>query len=284
MTGWRFYHYGLISTSAPHEQADLSILQNWKKLKIDGRRPLYIEYTDRFDCGRETQWWYCIKDSLFSLDAVKAKRRYEINKGLKNFEVKAFAPEEYLSEINEIRTALFAQYPAEYRSANNPQNVLKTYQSRQKNWISLGAFREGQLCGYLDAEIKDGYIDFTRLCVDPQYEKLGINFALVYGLLLACEPYIIKGFYICDGARTIRHKTSFQDWLVKYFDFRNAYCELHMECRASLRILLILSSPLKPILSRTHNKKLYNLYCFLKLAEISTRSESCALHTSETTS
>lgn len=32
-----------------------------------------------------------------------------------------------------------------------------------------------------------------------------------------------KGFYINDGARSIRHETAFQDYLEKYFGFRKAY-------------------------------------------------------------
>lgn len=266
--GWRYSNYGLISTSAPHEQARVEVLNDWGKNTFSGKKPLYIQYTSDFDCETETEWWYCIKDSVFDLNTIKAKKRYEINQGLKNFTIKRIEPKDYIIRINEIRTALFAQYPEEYRTANNDANVERSYNNRTGNWISIGAFSEEELCGYVDAEIKDGYIDFTRMCVIPEYEKQRINFALVYGLLQECSQWIEKGYYLCDGARTIRHKTSFQDWLIRYFEFRKAYCRLNIEYKPLLKLGLSLFSPIIRSFGNTHNRTLYNLYCFVKLTDI----------------
>ena len=47
------------------------------------------------DCGYETNWWYVVKDTPFDLNSLKAKRRYEINKGIKNFEVIDIDPKNY---------------------------------------------------------------------------------------------------------------------------------------------------------------------------------------------
>lgn len=266
--GWRYSNYGMISTSAPHKKARVEAIVDWKKKSYVGGAPLYIQYTSDFDCGKETEWWYCIKDSVFDINTLKSKRRYEINQGLKNFTIKRIEPKNYIKRINEIRSALFAQYPDEYRTKNNDVNVELSYNNRTGNWISIGAFSEEDLCGYLDVEIKDGYIDFTRMCVIPEYEKQKINFALVYGLLQECAQWIENGYYLCDGARTIRHKTSFQDWLIRYFGFRKAFCRLHIEYKPCLRLGIWLFSPIMRLFANTHNRTLYNLYCFVKMADI----------------
>ena len=265
LDGWKYSNYGLISIVPPHKDAQLNLIDNWKTKGVGGVRPLYIQYTSDFDCGQETEWWYCIKDDIFDLSELKSKRRYEINKGLKNFEARRITPLDYISEINEIRDKLFAQYPEEYRIKNNPSNVINSYRNRTGEWISIGAFQDGKLRGYLDAEVKDGYIDFTRLCVDPEYEKQGINFVLVFMLLSECKSFIERGFYICDGARTIRHKTSFQDWLEKYFGFRKAYCKLNIDCKSFIGVLISIIRPLTVHSDNIHNSKLYNLVCFAKL-------------------
>lgn len=51
---------------------------------MDGN-PYFARWTDNFDCGYETEWWYCIKDEPFDISKINSKKRYEINKGKKNF-------------------------------------------------------------------------------------------------------------------------------------------------------------------------------------------------------
>ncbi len=54
-----------------------------------------------------------------------------------------------------------------------------------------------------------------------------------------------KGFYINDGARSIRHETAFQDYLEKYFGFRKAYCKLHIAYRFPVNIAVKLLYPFR---------------------------------------
>ena len=59
------------------------------------------------------------------------------------------------------------------------------------------------------------------------YESKGVNAALCHGL---CTLYNEKysDCILCDGERNVLHKTAFQDYLIKYFGFRYAYCKLHV--------------------------------------------------------
>ena len=52
-----------------------------------------------------------IKDTPFDINALKAKRRYEINKGKKNFDVKKIRPSEHRDELYEVLMAAYQGWP-----------------------------------------------------------------------------------------------------------------------------------------------------------------------------
>ena len=72
MKNWKYYNHAAIPVTA--------LLERW---------------TTEFDCGYETNWWYVVKDNPFDINALKSKRRYETNKGIKNFNVKEIEPMNY---------------------------------------------------------------------------------------------------------------------------------------------------------------------------------------------
>ena len=80
------------------------------------------------------------------------------------------------------------------------------------------------------------------------FEKQAINAAMVYGILLDNEEYLKNGGYICDGNRTIRHESAFQNYLEKYFAFRKAYCKLHLIFRPGVELFVNLLYPFRKIL------------------------------------
>ena len=101
--------------NAPHENVDITALKDKKIWKM-GDRPLFARWTSDFDCGYETNWWYCIKDTPFDISLLKSKKRYEINKGKRNFNVKIIDPREYSKEIVNIQIKTWMEYPETYRA------------------------------------------------------------------------------------------------------------------------------------------------------------------------
>jgi len=65
----------------------------------------------------------------FFLTDVNAKRRYEINKGLKNFEVRQIDPRDYKERMFEVQVAAFADYPEKYRPSVNKDAFLENVES-----------------------------------------------------------------------------------------------------------------------------------------------------------
>lgn len=200
-----------------------------------------------FDCGYETNWWYVIKDTPFDISALKAKRRYEINKGIKNFDVKEIDPVNCAEKLCNVQIAAYSAYPPKYRPYFDRQKFLSSVQ-KWDCFVCIGAFDRAseELCGYaLLSKESETYVDFKVMRTNPEYEKNGINAALMEGILRYFDSFLTYGGYVCDGARSINHETAFQDYLEKYFGFRKAYCHLHIEYNPKIKHLITLMYPVR---------------------------------------
>lgn len=246
---WRYYNHALVTDDAPHLERDLGeVLQSdvWKNRKV-----YFLRYTDCFDDDRYSEWWYCLKDSVFDLSLVKAKRRYEINKGVKNFNVKRIVPDEHKEELYSIYIKAVSTYSKKTGEAFSFEKYCKSISTWKDRYITFGAFEveSDKLVGFAHIREFEEYCDFNGCKADPDYEKLGCNAALVYHICVTYNDRIKKGYYIVDGERNVLHETHFQDYLEKYFEFRKAYCRLNIIYKKWFKALLIIGYPILKLLS-----------------------------------
>ncbi len=271
INGWKYYNHAVIPTTAPHEIPNLSPLYNGDIWKIKGRTPLLARWTTSFDCNYETNWWYVIKDSSFDITALKAKRRYEINKGIKNFEIRKINPIDYSEKLFGIQIAAYSAYPEKYRPHINRQTFLSSIEFWD-SYVCIGAFDRlsNELCGYaLLSKESETYIDFKVLKTNPEHEKRGVNAALVEGILRYFNSFLTAGGYICDGAKSINHETNFQNYLEKYFGFRKAYCKLHITYNPKLKWIIKLIYPIRKFFLKADGIGIiHSLNAILKMEEI----------------
>lgn len=254
--GWKYYNHAAIPTTAPHENPSTLSIEDGSIWKIEGATPLLARWTTDFDCGRETNWWYVIKDTPFDINTLKAKRRYEINKGVKNFSVAEIVPTDYSKDLYSVQVAAYSAYPQKYRPSVDKAAFIDSIAQWPDSYTCLGAFHRetNELCGYtLLAKDQSRHISFNVLRADPTHEKNGVNAALVDGVLKYCAPFLNDGWYVCDGARSINHETAFQDYLEKYFDFRKAYCKLHIVYNPKLKWAIRCIYPLRKFLGKLDN-------------------------------
>ena len=258
---WHIKHHCLEFEYFPHEEVRISKI-NWRKYP----GAIMARWTENFDCKHQTEFWFCIKDAPFNIDVVKAKRRYEINKGIKNFYTQVINPVEY-------QEALYAVYCDSLMGYNgNPTPISREdFYKQTERWsmikeqIMFGCFRRdnGQLCGYSDVYRRDPYLPISSLKTIPSAEREGVNFALIYGILEYFKSVLKEGAYICDGTRNIVHATHFQDFLLKYFDFRYAYCDLNVVYKFPFGFLIKVIFPFR--------KMIYHL-CGMKLVPAGVKS------------
>lgn len=233
-----------------------------------GRKALFARWTSDFDCGYETSWWYVIKDDKFDISTLKAKRRYEINKGKKNFDVRIINPLEYIDDLLEVYIQAISSWPEKYRPKIDKEIFKKQIHTWNKDIIYGGFDKENnKLCGYAYLIENMEYLEFSMLRVNPNSEKKGINAAMVVAILEDNNYRLNKKFYINDGSRSIRHETAFQDYLEKYFGFRKAYCKLHIKYRFPVDLIVKILYPFRDKISKEN--KIGSLICgVLKMEEI----------------
>lgn len=205
--------------------------------------------------------------------ALKSKRRYEINKGKKNFEIRQINPIEYQNELFQITVAAYSSWNDKYRPSVEEDSFKQSLKNWGGNIVVLGAFSKTEkvLCGYAYITKNRNSADFNMLRVKPECESQAINAALVAGL---CEYFADRlqegtGFYICDGARNIYHETAFQDYLEKYFGFRKAYCHLNLLYRRPFGALVNILMPFRSILYKIDNFAIISkINAILRMEEI----------------
>lgn len=235
-----------------------------------------VRWTTDFDCEKETGFWYCIKDDVFDIQSLKAKRRYEVVKGQRNFACRKIEAGKYSEEIIEILVKAAEGYPAKYRYEVDKEKMRRLIPKWDTQYIVYGAFNgEGKLCGYAYLEKFEKYSEFRVLKVYPCCEKQAINAALVACILGDYEESLVKGHYICDGTRPVQHETNFQDYLEKYFGFRKAYCKLHLKYCRTVKLAVNVLYPFRKVIEKHDDNRLFHrIVGVLKMEEFVRNSNS----------
>lgn len=276
MTEWRLYKHALLPKCEPH-QSTASLADDvcgWSC--NDYRGGVIARWTSDFDCEKETDWWYVLKDTPYDISIIKAKRRYEITKGRKNFELIVINPNDYAEDLLEVQERSFEAYPAKYRPKVNAEEFLKSVASWSA--ICFGAFYcgkdeqgegKGKLCGYALLTRGERCINFSVLKTIPKFERYALNAALVDGVLTHFNEDLKQGMYICDGERSISHETHFQDYLEKYFGFRKAYSRLNVSYNPRIRWTIPMLYACRSVFRKLDGIGLiHNINAVLKMEEI----------------
>jgi hypothetical protein len=237
-TLWKYYNHALRPNIAPHEVADVASLdkvETWKT--CGGARPLFARWTSHFDCGYDTDWYYCILDKPFNISKLKSNYRYEINRAIRDCETRIIDVNDYTEQIYEV-------FIADVKTYNNriiiPDKNVFCADVRQWKGIVFGVFLpcSDMLVAWNRVEVRAAYISLISQKSKPEFQKMRVNIALVYAVREYFKEDLANGKYICDGERNIYHTTNFMIFLEKYFGFRKVYCKLHIKYNPYLNMLL----------------------------------------------
>lgn len=168
---WHIYQRALLPKTAPHMPPRTELLSN--KYLLDNKL-LFARWLSDFDCGFETEWYCVIKDDNFSVDSLKAKRRYEINKGNRNFYCKVIEPVEIYDAVYEVFVEAFSVYPTKYRPQLNKSSFRKQVEEMTaQGQIFIGAFDRvvNTLKGVAVLICNDDFINYSMHKVFPDQEK-----------------------------------------------------------------------------------------------------------------
>lgn len=266
---WKVYQRALLPDSLPpyDEKPDEKFNELLKLHKC-----YFARYITEFDCKKETEWYWLIKDSPLDISLLRANRRAIITKGLKYFTVKIINPIKYKRELFKVLEGSLVSYPKKYRTHYTLTRFYSIVDEWiEKKWDCFGAFDKetSKLCGYALAYKKGEQAEYMIVKTLPESQKKQINAAIAYHI---CEKYLteeqVKILYA--GERNIRHETNYQDYLIKNFGFRRAYCKLNIIYLPWVKFCVNLLFPFRKILKKlsAHSHYLYNVYCVLKQEEI----------------
>lgn len=250
MNEWKFYNYAIIPTTPPHINPNATAIEDGSVWGVSKNKTLLVRWTTDFDCGFETEWWYCIKDDGIDVASLKKKRRYEINSGLKNFDVRKISSMEYAEQIYKVYAETVQSYVNGGSVTAKEIFIAQCIEHENNNQIEYyGAFdkQDGELAAYALNHVFDDFVNFTTMKFLPNYLSKKVSAALVYTMLFDYINVQDKK-YVNDGERSIRHTTNFQDYLIKYFGFRKAYCKLHVRYKPSVRMAIGLLYPMRKII------------------------------------
>jgi len=262
---WIVYNHALIPKIPPHVAPNTNNLSQL----LSKSSAYFARYTTNFDCGYETEWWYCIKDNDINLDALNSKRRYVVKSGIHNFEVRIIDPVQYSVRIYDITREGFRGRGKEASFEIERGSFIESVVS-WRGMDCFGAFdrRTGELSGYALCVVLGDCANLNAVRTLPESEKKNIHAAIVNGV---CQYYLNgkKARYLSDGERNIRHVTGYQDYLIKYFGFRKAYCVLNVKYKTFVNIIISMLYPFRGLFAIcSANLFVYNIYCTLKQEQI----------------
>ncbi len=247
LNGWMYYNHAAIPTVAPHENPDLSPVEDGTIWKINGGLPLLARWTTDFDCGYETNWWYLIKEAPVNMEELPAKERKSIRQALKKSYVRKINPTEYTEDLYRVYVAAVSKYE-NATFVQTKDDFAEVPGDGIEYWAAFD-MEADRLIGYMVVQSFDVYAQIQTTKLDPDFLKLRVSDAMYCTVL---EHYLneCKKRYVSSGARNINHKTGTEEYKIRRFGYRKAYCHLHIAYNPKIKPLIKMLYPFRKILAK----------------------------------
>lgn len=236
--GWSYYNHAAIPTSPPHIDPDVTPIEDKSIWHIDGKTPLLARWTTDFDCGFETNWWYVIKDTPLDLNEVSKKNRKSIRRALKMCDVRKIDISAYAKELYSCYCSAFEKYENADNMKSEEQFVryCENFGDDMECWGGFDVETDN-LIGYMTIRVHDTFVEMQTAKFDPKFSSRCVSDALYHDVL----TYYLnecKKRYVSSGSRNINHKTGTQEYKIRRFGYRKAYCNLHIAYNPKMKILI----------------------------------------------
>jgi len=243
---WAIYQKVLRPLCHLHIQPNLN--QEEIEALLRESKARFILWTYDFD-GAESQWWWIIAEKPYSLESLKPKARYNVRHGLRKCDVRR------ISGRVLAKTGYSCYHSAMQRHTQSVPLPELSFRERmprhdQNEALELwGVFSKGLLVGYAIYKVIDDIVYEGDVILNPHFFKFHSTYALVH---TTANHYLNERdcSYLVSGWRSLRHETNFQNFTVKEFGRRKAYCRLRVEYSSLYGILRNINYYLNPLLAR----------------------------------
>jgi len=195
---------------------------------------------------------------------------------LKNNDIWLTSPQEIIDNAEAIRQAWsdsLSDYPKIYKDSDPTLNqVLEmaeiAKQSAREFWL-IRDRNTNSLVGFAHCCKIGKALALVSVKIAPQFLNNEANAALVYQI---CNHYLGDGgfAYVIDGERNIRHRTNYQDYLVRVLGFRKCLCRVHVIYHPMVKPIVKLLYPFRKLIAHFEDlhKVVFNISCVLRQEEI----------------
>lgn len=232
-----------------------------------GGKPLLARWTTDWDCGYETNWWYCIKEAPYKIEDLPKSNKYHIRKALKKVVIERIDPVLYAREIYRVYEEAVVGYKNFVDETNEKEFITAITKDKRTYW---GAFdiEARILVAYMIVTEKGKYVETNTAKFSKKYMNLRASTALYSEML---DYYLNKrGFsFVNSGERNINHETNTQEYKITTFGYRCAYCHLHVAYNPKIKWVVNLLYPFRRLLKAFNRFKLVHVVnAVLKMEEI----------------
>lgn len=219
----------------------------------------WVAWTTPKDPGASAERWYAVVCKQFApVDALPAKRRSEMNRALRNCEVRRVAAEEIGRDGYETYVEALRGYAGGGDVTVPTQAEFAAGLRRESEFSDIrhhwGVYHQGAMVGYAHCSIYgDVEADYSYVKLHPKFLSLYPGYALIYRMnefYLGTEKFR----YVNDGWRSVLHDTGMQKFLIQKFGFELMPLDLNLHFRRPLGTMLNLSVPVHPLLRRANRK------------------------------
>ena len=243
--GWRYYNHAAVPTCSPHEMPDLTPIKDGSIWNMKGQ-PLLARYITDFDCNSVTSFWHIVKDGPFRLEELSKNYQKHIRKALERCEPRRINAKDYAEQIWEVTEAAYARY----ENADNEKSYEEFMEALKEDTDEYwGAFsREtGELTGWMSCENNGTWSETKKAKYHPELQSYNRPSDVLHYAVLNYYLNELGQKYITSGTRSINHKTNVQDYKINHWNFRKAYCKVHVIYNPKIKWIIKLLYPVRGI-------------------------------------
>jgi hypothetical protein len=222
---WKYYKKSLVLDEEIHFEPVVNKKQ--AKLILKKYKAFFLRYTTAFDKEKTSVAYYIIKSDWGGIEELSSNTRNQVRKALKMCNVRVISQE----ELSEKGVTSFNKSMTKYNSNFIPlkkeeyKREILTQQDRE--YFGCFDLLTSELIAYSQNIVGKG-VSYSLVKANPDYYKSNYP---QYALFFKMNEYYLfeqNKKYVSDGFRTLDSHSNIQDFLIKKFKFRKAYCDLHI--------------------------------------------------------
>lgn len=241
---YRLYKGAWIFAADPHKE---------RKLSKEGvgalfsRGGLIIRNAYNFDCGKETPFYYVIKDSFAGMEELSSKMRNQVKKCFKTMRVEKISSEELKENGYPVFVEASESYKVKAVPPTREQFFARIDNAVENEYWGCYEMETNKLVAFSMNCVTDESCEYRTMKAIPAYQKLYAYYGLIYEMnRYYLEERELK--YVNDGARSITEHSNIQPFLIEKFKFRKAYCELQIFYKPLIGVAVKILFPFRKLI------------------------------------